>query len=43
MARILVAEDDRAVREFVKRALDHRGHGVTTVEDGLQALTVLQT
>jgi len=43
MARILVAEDDRAVREFVKRALDHRGHEVTTVEDGLQALTVLQT
>lgn len=41
MARILVAEDDRAVREFVKRALDHRGHDVTTVEDGLQALTVL--
>ena len=43
MARILVAEGDRAVREFVKRALDHRGHEVTTVEDGLQALTVLQT
>ena len=42
MARILVAEDDRAVREFVKRALVHRGHDVVAVEDGLQALAALQ-
>jgi CheY-like chemotaxis protein len=37
MARILVAEDERAVREFVRRALVHRGHEVTLVEDGLEA------
>lgn len=42
MARILVAEDERAVREFVRRALAHEGHDVTLVEDGLQALDVLQ-
>lgn len=41
MARILVAEDERAVREFVSRALDQEGHTVTSVEDGLQALSQL--
>ena len=41
MARILVAEDERAVREFVRRALVHRGHEVTLVEDGLEAARVL--
>ncbi len=41
MARILVAEDERALREFVCRALDHGGHSVTAVEDGLQALSAL--
>ena len=42
MARILVAEDEQAVRQFISRALDHAGHEVTTVSDGLQALEVLQ-
>ncbi|TDI65856.1 MAG: response regulator [Alphaproteobacteria bacterium] len=41
MARILVAEDERALREFVSRALDHGGHSVTAVEDGIQALAAL--
>ena len=41
MAKILVAEDDPAVREFVSRALTHEGHEVRGVEDGLQALAVL--
>lgn len=41
MARILIAEDDTAVREFVGRALTHGGHYVDTVEDGLEALDVL--
>ncbi len=41
MARILVAEDERALREFVCRALDQSGHTVTPVEDGLQALSAL--
>ncbi len=38
MARILVAEDEPAVREFVTRALHHAGHEVTAVDDGQQAL-----
>ncbi len=38
MARILVAEDDTAVQSFVTRALSHRGHKVTAVADGIQAL-----
>lgn len=42
MARILVAEDDQAVQSFVARALAHRGHAVTAVDDGLQALEALQ-
>ncbi|MBT3792201.1 MAG: response regulator [Rhodospirillales bacterium] len=41
MAKILVAEDEPAVREFVSRALTHEGHEVRGVEDGLQALAVL--
>ena len=43
MARILVAEDERALREFVCRALGQDGHTVTSVEDGLEALSVLAT
>ena len=43
MARILVADDDRAVAEFVRRALTHGGHTITLVEDGLAALHVLET
>jgi two-component system cell cycle response regulator CpdR len=41
MAKILVAEDDRAVSAFVVRALVHGGHEVTAVPDGLAALTRL--
>lgn len=41
MARILIAEDDTAVREFVSRALAHGGHKVATAGDGLEALSVL--
>lgn len=41
MARILLAEDERAVREFVRRALENRGHQVTMVEDGIEALSAL--
>ena len=40
-ARILVAEDDPSVRSFVLRALSLRGHDVTAVEDGMQALEML--
>jgi DNA-binding response OmpR family regulator len=41
MARILIAEDDPAVRQFVARALVHDGHEVSTVDDGLQAIEEL--
>ena len=41
MAKILVAEDDGAVSAFVTRALDHGGHEVVAVPDGLAALTRL--
>lgn len=41
MARILLAEDDTAVQSFVSRALVHKGHDVTAVEDGIQALEAL--
>jgi len=36
-----MAEDDKAVQSFVSRALAHRGHAVTAVDDGLQALEAL--
>ncbi len=42
MARILLAEDDKAVQSFVSRALAHRGHAVQAVDDGLQALEALE-
>jgi DNA-binding response OmpR family regulator len=42
MARILVAEDESSVREFVARALRLHGHEVTAVEDGGMALEALE-
>ena len=42
MATILLAEDDKAVREFVSRALRQDGHDITAVSDGQQALTALE-
>lgn len=42
MARVLIAEDDGAVREFVRRALVRGGHDVATVNDGLDALDTLE-
>lgn len=41
MARILLTEDDEAVRSFVKRALELDGHSVRAVEDGGEAVEVL--
>ena len=41
-ARILIAEDDPAVRAFAARALSFKKHDVTAVEDGLAALTALE-
>jgi len=36
--RILLADDDRAVRRVFQFKLEKRGHNVTTVEDGAQAI-----
>jgi two-component system cell cycle response regulator CpdR len=41
MAHILVAEDDEAVRSFVKRALELDGHSVVAQEDGAAAAETL--
>ena len=42
MARILVAEDDEAVRGFVCRALELDGHDVVAAEDGAEGLETLR-
>lgn len=42
MAKILIAEDDDNVREFVARALVHAGHDVTQAEDGGLAAEIMQ-
>ena len=41
MARILIAEDDDAIRELLVRALHEDGHDLTTTVDGAQALGAL--
>ena len=43
MARILLAEDDSAVRDFVRRALEMDGHDVTTVGRADEATTCYET
>ena len=42
MASILIAEDDKAVREFVSRALRQNGHEIMVVGDGQQALSAIE-
>jgi two-component system cell cycle response regulator CpdR len=41
MARILIAEDEEAIRSLVERALAQDGHAVTTAHDGAKALDLL--
>jgi DNA-binding response OmpR family regulator len=43
MARILVAEDDDNVRQFVVRALGLKGHDVVEAEDGGLAAEVMMS
>jgi two-component system, OmpR family, response regulator MprA len=38
--QLLVADDDRAIRESLERALELEGYQVTAVADGVQALNV---
>jgi two-component system cell cycle response regulator CpdR len=40
-AHILVAEDERSVREFLTRTLEHAGYTVTAASDGQNALEIL--
>jgi two-component system, cell cycle response regulator CpdR len=42
MARILIAEDEEAVRSFVRRALEIDGHVVSEARDGAEALETLE-
>ena len=41
MARLLVTEDDDAVRAFLEKAFELDGHEVVTARDGAEALDVL--
>jgi two-component system response regulator MprA len=41
-ARVLLAEDDRSVREALTRALELEGHAVHAVADGAAALAALE-
>jgi two-component system cell cycle response regulator CpdR len=42
MVRILLAEDDDSMREYLARALERTGYGVTACESGIVALERLQ-
>ncbi|MFA5901841.1 MAG: response regulator [Hyphomicrobium sp.] len=42
MARILLADDDAATRELVKRALEADGHSVHVTQDGSEALECVE-
>jgi CheY-like chemotaxis protein len=41
MARILLADDEAATRDLLRRALEGDGHTVTTADDGQDALDTL--
>jgi len=43
MIRILLAEDDEAMRTYLKRALEQAGYSVIAVGSGTQALPLLET
>jgi CheY-like chemotaxis protein len=42
MARILLADDDAATRDLVRRALEADGHSVLVTQDGAEALERLK-
>ena len=41
MARVLVVDDDRAIRELLRFALECEGHEVTVFRDGVEVLAYL--
>ncbi|MGQ0526932.1 MAG: response regulator [Alphaproteobacteria bacterium] len=42
MSKILIAEDDRSMCQFLKLALERAGHSVITAHDGLEAFSLLE-
>ena len=42
MARILLADDDAATRDLVRRALEADGHSVHVTQDGSEALECVE-
>jgi two-component system, cell cycle response regulator CpdR len=42
MIRILLAEDDNAMRQYLERALERAGYSVTAVDRGTAALPLLE-
>jgi two-component system, cell cycle response regulator CpdR len=42
MIRILLAEDDDVMRQYLTRALERSGYGVTAVDRGTDALPLLE-
>ncbi|MBP6031676.1 MAG: response regulator [Sphingobium sp.] len=43
MIRILLAEDDDAMRQYLARALERSGYAVQSVDRGTEALPLLET
>lgn len=43
MARILIAEDDASMRQFLAMALEKAGHTVTLCENGILALQTIES
>ena len=43
MARILLAEDDTSMREYLQRALERSGYAVVAVDRGTAALPLLES
>ncbi|MEL1250597.1 cell cycle two-component system response regulator CpdR [Aurantiacibacter gilvus] len=43
MIRILLAEDDNAMRSYLKRALEQAGYSVMAVSCGTEALPLIET
>lgn len=41
--RVLVVDDDKAVRESLRRSLEFNGYAVTLAEDGAESLAVIST
>ena len=43
MIKILLAEDDEAMRQYLARALERSGYAVTTVENGVDAFALIES